>query len=107
MQMREMIRRFDEVLSDKAAKSQLTELEYEIDQGYVKKKYWDKLQEEIKATMVKQQDTMKMMQQSVKTFEDNLSTDIDKSVKQGLANYMTNYERVLNQFSKFFDQEEL
>ena len=30
-QMREMIRRFDEVLSDKAAKSALTQLEYEFD----------------------------------------------------------------------------
>jgi hypothetical protein len=28
-------------------------------------------------------------------------------VKKGLAKYMSNYERVLNQFSKFFDQEEL
>lgn len=43
MQMKEMIRRFDEVISDKASKSQLVELEYQIDQGYVKKKYWDKL----------------------------------------------------------------
>jgi hypothetical protein len=42
-QMREMIRRFDEVLSDKAAKSALTQLEYEFDQAYVKKKYWDRL----------------------------------------------------------------
>lgn len=28
-------------------------------------------------------------------------------MKKGLAKYMSNYERVLNQFSKFFDQEEL
>lgn len=53
--------------------------------------------------MVKQQDTMKMMQDSVKTFEQNMGTDIDNSVKKGLAHYMINYERVLNQFSKFFD----
>lgn len=46
-QMREMIRRFDEVLSDKAAKSALQQLEYEIDQAYVKKKYWERLQDEI------------------------------------------------------------
>lgn len=53
--------------------------------------------------MVKQQETMKMMQNSVKTFEENMTTDIDSSVKKGLAHYMVNYERVLNQFSKFFD----
>jgi hypothetical protein len=50
-QMREMIRRFDEVLSDKAAKSALTQLEYEFDQAYVKKKYWERLQEEINQTV--------------------------------------------------------
>ena len=42
-QMREMIRRFDEVLSDKAAKSALSQLEYEIEQAFVKKKYWERL----------------------------------------------------------------
>lgn len=50
-QMKEMIRRFDEIVSDKASKSQLTELEYQIDQAFVKKKYWDKLQNEINETM--------------------------------------------------------
>lgn len=57
--------------------------------------------------MVKQQSTMKMMQESVKNFEDNMAEEIDQSVKKFLAKYMSNYERVLNQFSKFFDQEEL
>ena len=57
--------------------------------------------------MVKQQATMKMMQESVKNFEDNMAEEIDQSVQKGLAKYMSNYERVLNQFSKFFDQEEL
>ncbi len=51
--MREMIRRFDEIVSDKASKSMLTQLEYEVDQNYVKKKYWDRLSDEISATMVK------------------------------------------------------
>jgi hypothetical protein len=50
---------------------------------------------------------MKMMQESVKTFENNMAEEIDQAVKKGLAKYMSNYERVLNQFSKFFDQEEL
>jgi hypothetical protein len=31
----------------------LTQLEYEVDQNYVKKKYWDRLSDEINATMVK------------------------------------------------------
>lgn len=36
-QMKEMIRRFDEVLSEKASKSALSELEYSVDQSFVKK----------------------------------------------------------------------
>ena len=96
--MREMIRRFDEVLSEKASKSSLSELSYEIDQNYVKKKYWERLQSEITETMQKQQETMKMMQDSVKTFENNMATEVDHAVKRGLAKYMVNYERVLNQF---------
>ena len=36
-----------------------------------------------------------------------MSTEVDQSVKRGLQKYMVNYERVLNQFQKFFDQEEL
>jgi hypothetical protein len=43
----------------------------------VKKKYWDRLSDEINATMVKQQSTMKMMQESVKNFEDNMAEEID------------------------------
>lgn len=105
--MREMIRRFDEVLSDKASKTSLTQLEYEIEQAYVKKKYWERLQEEINVTLKQQQATMKLMQESVKHFEINMADEVESSVKKGLAKYMTNYERVLNQFSKFFDQEEL
>jgi hypothetical protein len=50
---------------------------------------------------------MKMMQESVKNFEDNMAEEINQSVQKGLAKYMSTYERVLNQFSKFFDQEEL
>ena len=59
--MKEMIRRFDEIVSDKASKSQLTELDYQTEQNYVKKKYWDKLQIEINNTMQKQQVKMKLM----------------------------------------------
>jgi len=39
---------------------------------------------------------MKLMQESVKTFEINMSDEIEQSVKKGLAKYMANYERVLN-----------
>lgn len=49
--MKEMVRRFDEVLSDKASKMAINELEFSIEHHYVKKKYWDKLQEEINKTI--------------------------------------------------------
>lgn len=38
---------------------------------------------------------MKKMEESVKNFENNMAVVIDCSVKQGLAKYMVNYERVL------------
>jgi len=31
---------------------------------------------------------MKMMQESVKTFENNMAEEIDQAVKKGLAKYM-------------------
>lgn len=40
-------------------------------------------------------------------FEVNMSEEISSAVKKSLTKTMANYERVLNQFSKFFDQEEL
>lgn len=101
--MKEMMRRFDEVLSDKASKSQITQMEYDIEQSYVQKKYWDRLQTEISETMQKQQGTVKHMQESVKHYEVNMSGEIDVAVKKGLSKYMTNYERVLKQFERFFD----
>lgn len=101
--MKQMIRRFDEVMSDKASKSQLNELEYKIGEQYVKIRYWDKLQSEIKETMRQQQETMKLMQDSVRTFEENMSEEVDNAVKRGLTKYMVNYEKVLNQFQRFFD----
>lgn len=106
-QMKEMIRRFDEVLSDKASKSQVAQVQYEAEESFVKKKYWERLQQENKENMVAQQATMKMMQESVKTFENNLAQEIDGAVKKGLTKYMVNYEKVLSQFQKFFNQEEL
>jgi hypothetical protein len=42
-QIKEMIRRFDEIISEKASKVAINELEYFIENHYVKKKYWDKL----------------------------------------------------------------
>lgn len=39
---------------------------------------------------------MKLMQESVKTFEENMAEEVDNAVKRGLAKYMGNYERVLN-----------
>ncbi|CDW78660.1 UNKNOWN [Stylonychia lemnae] len=107
VQMKEMVRRFDEVLSEKASKMAINELQFHVEQHYVKKKYWDKLQEEINKTIEQQQNTVKLMQESVRMFEVNMSEEISNAVKKALAKAMANYERVLNQFSKFFDQEEL
>lgn len=59
--MKEMIRRFDEVLSDKASKIGLHELETHIEKLYVKKKYWDILQENISKTTEHQQKVVKGM----------------------------------------------
>lgn len=50
-QIKEMIRRFDEVISEKASKMAINELEFHVENHYVKKKYWDKLQEEINKTI--------------------------------------------------------
>jgi hypothetical protein len=41
--MREMIRRFDEIISEKASKMAVHELEIFVENQYVKKRYWDKL----------------------------------------------------------------
>lgn len=41
---------------------------------------------------------MKLMQESVRTFEDNMSEEVDTAVKRGLTKYMITYEKVLNQF---------
>jgi hypothetical protein len=46
---------------------------------------------------------MKIMQESVKNFEINMSQEVDKTVQKGLAKYMVNYEKVLGMFQKFFD----
>eukprot|EP00347_Sterkiella_histriomuscorum_P017210 403350256 len=106
-QMQQMVRRFDEVLSEKASKMSINELQYFVECNYVKKKYWDKLQEEINKTIEQQQQTVKVMQESVKMFEVNMSEEISNAVKKSLTKTMANYEKVLNQFQKFFDQEEL
>jgi hypothetical protein len=42
-QVKEMIRRFDEVISEKASKMAINELQVHVDNFYVKKKYWDRL----------------------------------------------------------------
>lgn len=47
------------------------------------------------------------MQESVKMFEVNMSEEINNAVKRSLQKAMINYEKVLSQFQKFFDQEEL
>ena len=52
--MKEMIRRFDEVISEKASKMAINELEHIVEVNYVKKRYWEKLQEEINGTLEQQ-----------------------------------------------------
>jgi len=47
------------------------------------------------------------MQESVRMFEINMSEEINNAVKKALQKTMASYEKVLAQFSKFFDQEEL
>ena len=44
-QMKEMIRRFDELLADKANKMSLIELEYKVSENYLLKKAWEKMQD--------------------------------------------------------------
>ncbi|CDW87578.1 UNKNOWN [Stylonychia lemnae] len=106
-QVREMIRRFDEIISEKASKSSLLELEFDIGQNYVKKKYWDKLQEQIQASVNQQQDMVKLMQNNVSSFEGLMEDKIQHQVKRFIQKAMIDYERVLNAFQKFFDHEEL
>ena len=43
--MKEMIRRFDECISEKANKMSLVELEQKVSEQYLPKKTWDQLQE--------------------------------------------------------------
>ena len=43
--MKEMIRRFDECISEKANKMSLVELEHRVADAYLPKKSWDQLQE--------------------------------------------------------------
>jgi hypothetical protein len=38
---------------------------------------------------------MKLMSESVRTFELNMQEEVDSSVKRGLAKAMVNYEKVL------------
>jgi|LauGreDrversion4_2_1035121.scaffolds.fasta_scaffold217153_1 hypothetical protein len=45
--------------------------------------------------MEKQQAAMKLMSESVRTFEMNMQEEVDSSVKRGLAKAMVNYEKVL------------
>ena len=47
-QMREMVRRFDEILSEKASKASLNEAENAMANNYVKLRYWEALETEIK-----------------------------------------------------------
>eukprot|EP00347_Sterkiella_histriomuscorum_P007153 403350064 len=106
-QIKEMIRRFDEVLSEKASKVSILEFEHQIEKEYVRKKYWDQLQDEIKTTIQHQQDVVVVMQKNVNNFEGQMGEKIEETVKKSLQKTMQNYERVLNAFQKFFDQEEL
>ena len=43
-QMREMVRRFDEILSEKASKASLNEAENAMANNYVKLRYWEALE---------------------------------------------------------------
>ena len=96
--MKEMIRRFDEVLSEKASKMALKELQYDFDNRFVQVRHWDKLQSDNQTQMKAQEATMQLVKDSVARFEANLADEIDQSVKRGLSKYMVNYEKVLAQF---------
>ena len=102
-QMKEMIRRFDEVLSEKASKTAIHEVQFWIEQNFVKNKNWGLLEEQVNKAVEKQGLAVKGMKDAVQMFEANMSEEITSAVKKSLQKSMANYEKVLTQFAKFFD----
>lgn len=105
--MKIMVRRFDEVLSEKASKMALIESEHRIEKHFIKIKHWDRMQDDLQATLMQQKQELLRIERSVQVFETNMSESISRIVTDTLGKTMSRYEKVLSQFSKFFDQEEL
>ena len=65
-QMREVVRRFDEVIIEKASKVSLHEMGVYVEAHYVKKRYWEQLEERIDGNIKEQETSVRGMQEAVK-----------------------------------------
>jgi phage terminase small subunit len=92
--MRECIRRFDEVLSVKANKMDINELEMVIEKKFLMKKQWADLEATVQKKVQEVTQGMAKIERVVAQYDEGLEQEITKIVKSVVALRLQDYEKV-------------
>ena len=102
-----MIRRFDELISDKVNKYTHKKLEEYVDQTFLEKIEVEQLKLEFADIKVRNKKMVEEVEAHMKGQSDNLQNNINKSISENLAMRMEQYDEVVRKFAKFFNSDEL
>ena len=102
-----MIRRFDELISDKVNKYTHKKLEEYVDQTFLEKIEVEQLKLEFADIKVRNKKMVEEVEAHMKGQSENLQNNINKSISENLAMRMEQYDEVVRKFAKFFNSDEL
>jgi hypothetical protein len=101
--MKEMIRRFDELLATKANKQSLLELEHKIGEQFLRVREWDKLNEKFNGVMVEIGEKMAKNADFVNNQKTAMNALVTQIITEKLEFMLQKYDKVATGFSKFFN----
>ena len=87
-----MLRRYDEVMLDKANKTSLLELEKKCNDKFAKKRFYEDMNEGIENKLKEQQEQITKLTDTVKELNANLSKEIHSAVRRVATNILQQHQ---------------
>lgn len=106
-QMSEMIRRFDEVISNKVNKVALFDLEKKIRETYLKKTRIEEIEDNFLSIKKMLENKLEEVNRMNAELKRTFTAQMNQTIEELATNKLEKYDRIANEFNKFFNQDEL
>lgn len=105
--VREIIRRFDEVISDKASKHSISELRKELEANFARVTRLQELNDRFDTLALKNERVLAKVYEKLDSTSGHMEETVKGITDAQIQKRMKDYERVTQSFSKFFNSDEL